>query len=61
MRQYINKLAEMGRRSARAVKTRVSVKTPSHTLFLIEKLAKVGVWSPPGRRHMTHNTRFRPF
>jgi len=35
MRQYIalgNKLAKMGRRSASAVKTRVSVKTPSYTL-----------------------------
>jgi len=30
-------------------------------IFLIEKLAKVGVWSPSGRRHMTHNTRLRPF
>jgi len=41
MRQYIalgNKLAKMGRRSASAVKTRVSVKTPSYTLYLIKRL-----------------------
>ena len=30
-------------------------------ISLIEKLAKVGIWSPSSKRHMTHNTRLRPF